>query len=74
MTLGQLVNLEQENSVASIARCWRRSSEYDRDPLRRAVILDMIRDDLRELETEARLEPRRTEISGEEIGKSISKT
>jgi DNA gyrase subunit A len=67
MTLGQLVNLEQEKLADEHRKLLKEIAEYVRILSDRQNILDIIRDDLRELKRKQG-EPRRTEISGEEIG------
>ncbi|MEE8451539.1 MAG: DNA topoisomerase (ATP-hydrolyzing), partial [Thermoguttaceae bacterium] len=67
MTLGQLVNLEQEKLGNEHRKLLEEIIEYNRILSDEQIILDMIRDDLRELKRKYG-EPRRTEISGEEIG------
>jgi DNA gyrase subunit A len=66
-TLGQLVNLEQEKLAAEHRELLERIAEYNRILSDRNNILNIIRDDLHELKRKQG-EPRRTEISGEEIG------
>jgi DNA gyrase subunit A len=67
MTLGQLVNLEQEKLSAEHGRLLVDIQEYHRILSDERNILDLIRDDLRELKRRY-ADERRTEISGEEIG------
>ncbi len=67
MTLGQLVNLEQERLGGEHRKLLEDISEYLRILSDRQNILDIIRDDCRELKRKHG-DPRRTEISGEEIG------
>ncbi|MGD0899197.1 MAG: DNA gyrase subunit A, partial [Thermoguttaceae bacterium] len=67
MTLGQLVNLEQEKLAGEHRDLLARIGEYNRILSDRRNILDIVRDDLRELKRK-HAEPRRTDISGEEIG------
>jgi DNA gyrase subunit A len=67
LTLGQLVNLEQEKLNGEHRDLLARIREYSRILSDRKNILDLVRDDLRELRRKYP-EPRRTEISGEEIG------
>ncbi len=67
MTLGQLVNLEQEKLSGEHQELLAKIREYNRILSDRNNILDIIRDDLKELKRKYP-EPRRTEISGEEIG------
>jgi DNA gyrase subunit A len=67
MTLGQLVNLEQEKLAGEHRDLLAEIAEYLRILSDRQNILDLIRDELREMKRKHG-EPRRTEISGEEIG------
>jgi len=67
MTLGQLVNLEQEKLAEEHRKLLGEITEYGRILSDRQNILDIIRDELRELKRK-HADPRRTEISGEEIG------
>ncbi|MBN1394249.1 MAG: DNA gyrase subunit A [Pirellulales bacterium] len=67
MTLGQLVNLEQEKLADEHRKLLEEIKEYLRILSDRQNILEMIRDDCRELKRKHG-EPRRTEISGEELG------
>lgn len=67
MTLGQLVNLEQEKLANEHHKLLDEIEEYGRILSDRQNILDMIRDDCRELKRKFG-EPRRTELSGEELG------
>jgi DNA gyrase subunit A len=67
MTLGQLVNLEQERLGAEHQKLLAEIREYNRILSDRANILEIIREDLKELKKKYP-EPRKTEISGEEIG------
>jgi len=67
MTLGQLVNLEQQKLVDEHAKLLSQIAEYQRILSDRQNILQIIRDDLRELKQKY-ADERRTEISGEEIG------
>ena len=67
MTLGQLVNLEQEKLGGEHQELLTKIREYNRILSDRANILEIIREDLKELKKRYP-EPRRTEISGEEIG------
>ncbi len=67
MTLGQLVNLEQEKLSDEHRKLLEEITEYRRILSDRKNILDIIRDDCREVKRK-HAEPRRTEISGEEIG------
>ncbi|MEX0679110.1 MAG: DNA gyrase subunit A, partial [Pirellulales bacterium] len=67
MTLGQLVNLEQEKLVGEYEKLLEEITEYQRILSDDMIILDMIRDDCQEIRRKHGDE-RRTEISGEEIG------
>ncbi len=67
MTLGQLVNLEQEKLGGEHRELLQKIVEYLRILSDRQNVLDIIREDLRELRRK-HADPRRTEISGEEIG------
>ena len=67
MTLGQLVNLEQEKLVEEHRDLLEKTVEYNRILSDRQNILDIIRDDMLELKRK-HADARRTEISGEEIG------
>jgi DNA gyrase subunit A len=67
MTLGQLVNLEQEKLGGEHRKLLEEIAEYRRILSDRKNILDMIRDDCRELKRKHG-DARRTEISGEEVG------
>lgn len=67
MTLGQLVNLEQEKLGNEHRGLLADITEFNRILSDRQNILDIIREDLRELKRKHG-DPRRTEISGEEIG------
>lgn len=67
MTLGQLVNLEQEKLGGEHRELLEKIREYNRILSDRNNILDIIREDLKELKKRYP-EPRRTEISAEEIG------
>ncbi|MFM9115128.1 MAG: DNA gyrase C-terminal beta-propeller domain-containing protein, partial [Planctomycetota bacterium] len=67
MTLGQLVNLEQERLSKEHAELLGEIREYARILSDEQNILNMIKDDLREIRSKY-ADPRRTEISGEEIG------
>ena len=67
MTLGQLVNLEQEKLGGEYRKLLEDIAEYLRILSDDAIILGMIRDDCLELKRKHDDE-RRTEISGEEIG------
>ncbi len=67
MTLGQLVNLEQEKLGSEYQKLLEEIIEYQRILSDDKIILGMIRDDCLELKRKHGDE-RRTEISGEEIG------
>ncbi len=67
MTLGQLVNLEQEKLGAEYQKLLEEITEYLRILSDDKIILAMIRDDCLELRRK-HSDKRRTEISGEEIG------
>lgn len=67
MTLGQLVNLEQEKLGDEHRELLRQIGEYQTILSDRQNILNMIRDDLREIKNKHG-DARRTEISGEELG------
>ncbi len=67
MTLGQLVNLEQNKLSEEHRALLAEIAEYNRILSDRNNILELIREELRELKRK-HAEPRRTEISGEEIG------
>ena len=67
MTLGQLVNLEQEKLADEHRKLLEEITEYRRILSDRQNILDIIRDDCRELKRKHG-DARRTEISGEEMG------
>ena len=67
MTLGQLVNLEQERLADEYNKLLDDIAEYLRILSDDRIILDMIRDDLLELKRK-HADARRTEISGEELG------
>jgi DNA gyrase subunit A len=67
MTLGQLVNLEQQKLADEHRALLGEIADYNRILSDRKNILQLIRDELRELKRKHD-EPRRTEISGEEIG------
>ena len=67
MTLGQLVNLEQEKLADEHRKLLEEITEYRRILSDRQNILDIIRDDCRELKRKHG-DARRTEISGEEVG------
>ncbi len=67
MTLGQLVNLEQEKLGGEYHNLLNDITEYNRILSDEQNILSIIRDDLIELKRKHG-DPRRTEITGEEIG------
>jgi DNA gyrase subunit A len=67
MTLGQLVNLEQEKLGDEHRKLLAEITEYNRILSDRQNILDIIREELQELKRKHG-DARRTEISGEEIG------
>ena len=67
MTLGQLVNLEQEKLADEHRKLLQEIGEFNRILSDRQHVLEIIRDDLRELKRK-HADPRRTEISGEELG------
>ncbi len=67
MTLGQLVNLEQEKLSGEHHTLLEEIIEYRRILSDRQNILDIIREDCRELKRKHG-DARRTEISGEEVG------
>jgi DNA gyrase subunit A len=67
MTLGQLVNLEQEKLGNEYKKLLEEMTEYVRILSDDRIILGMIRDDCLELRKK-HADTRRTEISGEEIG------
>ena len=67
MTLGQLVNLEQEKLAGEHQKLLEEINEYRRILSDRQNILDIIREDCRELKRKHG-DARRTEISGEEVG------
>jgi DNA gyrase subunit A len=67
MTLGQLVNLEQEKLADEHRKLLAEITEYRRILSDRQNILEIIREDCRELKRKHG-DPRRTEISGEEVG------
>ena len=67
MTLGQLVNLEQEKLAGEHRELLAKIGEYQHILSDEQNILGIIRDDLRELKRK-HANPRRTEISGEEVG------
>ena len=67
MTLGQLVNLEQDKLAGEHRELLEKIIEYGRILSDRKNLLDIIREDLRELRKK-HADARRTEISGDEIG------
>jgi DNA gyrase subunit A len=67
MTLGQLVNLEQEKLAGEYHKLLEEITEYLRILSSDKIILGIIREDLLELKRK-HADPRRTEISGEELG------
>ena len=67
MTLGQLVNLEQERLAEEHGKLLADIAEYQRILSDRENILAIIEDELRELKRKS-ADERRTEISGEEVG------
>lgn len=67
MTLGQLVNLEQEKLAEEYRNLLTNINEYQRILSDEQNIYAMIREDLLELKRR-HADPRRTEINGEEIG------
>ncbi|MCA9246896.1 MAG: DNA gyrase subunit A, partial [Planctomycetales bacterium] len=67
MTLGQLVNLEQEKLANEFSKLLDEIREYLDILSNDARIYGMIRDDMEEI-IKKHGEPRRTEISGEELG------
>ncbi len=67
MTLGQLVNLEQEKLSDEHKNLLAEIAEYNRILSDRKNILEIIRDELREIKRKHG-DPRRTDISGEELG------
>ncbi|MCA9205740.1 MAG: DNA gyrase subunit A, partial [Planctomycetales bacterium] len=67
MTLGQLVNLEQERLGGEHAKLLEEISEYLRILSDEENIREIIRDDLRQIR-DRHGDNRRTEISGEELG------
>ena len=67
MTLGQLVNLEQEKLGNEFNNLLDEMIEYTRILSDEQNILDIIREDLLELKKK-HADPRRTEVSGEELG------
>src|SRR5580704_1865921 len=67
MTLGQLVNLEQEKLAGEYHKLLEEIAEYQRILSDDAIIRGIIREDLIELRKK-HADERRTEISGEELG------
>ncbi len=67
MTLGQLVNLEQEKLSGEHSKLLEEIAEYQRVLSDDKIILGLIREDCLELKRK-HADERRTEISGEEIG------
>jgi DNA gyrase subunit A len=67
MTLGQLVNLEQEKLAGEYHKLLEEIIEYQRILSDDKIILGIIREDIVELRRK-HADPRRTEISGEELG------
>ena len=67
MTLGQLVNLEQEKLAGEYHTLLEEITEHRRILSDRQNILDIIREDCREVKRK-HADARRTEISGEEVG------
>ena len=67
MTLGQLVNLEQEKLGGEHQELLGKIGEYNHILSDEQNILDIIRDDMSEVRRK-HADPRRTEISGEELG------
>ena len=67
MTLGQLVNLEQEKLADEHRQLLENIAEYNRILSDEENIREIIRDELRDLKRK-HANPRRTEISGEEVG------
>ncbi|WP_425267233.1 DNA gyrase subunit A [Aeoliella straminimaris] len=68
MTLGQLVNLEQEKLADEHAELLKQIAEYMSILADEAIIYGMIRQDMVDLMNSRHADDRRTEISGEEIG------
>ena len=68
MTLGQLVNLEQEKLADEHATLLAEIAEYLAILADQARIYDLIREDMEQLVGSKHADPRRTEISSEEIG------
>jgi DNA gyrase subunit A len=66
-TLGQLVNLEQEKLAGEFNKLLEEIADFEKILGDEARIHTMIRDDLADLKRK-HADPRRTEISGEEIG------
>ncbi|MBN79926.1 MAG: DNA gyrase subunit A [Planctomycetaceae bacterium] len=67
MTLGQLVNLEQERLGTEHAKLLLEIAEFQTILADREIVLGMIKEDLREISRKYG-EDRKTEITGEEIG------
>ncbi len=67
MTLGQLVNLEQEKLADEHRKLLQEIAEFNRILSDRKNVLEIIREDLRELKRK-HADRRRTEISGDELG------
>ena len=67
MTLGQLVNLEQEKLGDEFNKLLEEMAEYTRILSDEQNILEIVREDLQELKKK-HADTRRTEISGEELG------
>ena len=67
MTLGQLVNLEQERLSQEHHKLLDEIAEFQKILADRQIVLGMIKDDIRDIGRKYG-EDRRTEISGEEIG------
>ncbi len=67
MTLGQLVNLEQEKLGGEHRELLEKIAEYNQILSDEQNILDIVRGDMREVKRK-HADARRTEISGEEIG------
>jgi DNA gyrase subunit A len=67
MTLGQLVNLEQEKLLDEFRRLLDDIKEFNRILSDEENVREIIRDDLRELKRK-HADARRTDISGEELG------
>lgn len=67
MTLGQLVNLEQEKLANEFRSLLEEIKEYLRILSDEQIIMDMIKEDLEQIKAKHG-DARRTEISGEEVG------